>query len=52
MEAQMSICCPVCGGTMIGDGYTTVLHCENADESTYADHEPDARPVYCPPHDS
>ena len=23
--------CPICGGTMIGDGYTTPIHCENVD---------------------
>jgi len=39
--------CPKCGGSMIGDGYTTVLHCENADEPTYEFLEPDAGPVYC-----
>ena len=39
--------CPYCGGDMIGDGYTEVVHCENAEEETYCDHEPDAPPVYC-----
>ena len=39
--------CPRCGGDMIGDGYTLVMHCENADEEAYFDHEPDASPVYC-----
>lgn len=32
---------------MVGDGYTAVAHCENADESAYEFHEPDAGPVYC-----
>ena len=39
--------CPKCGGSMIGDGYTTVLHCENADKSKYEFCEPDAGPIYC-----
>lgn len=39
--------CSKCGGEMIGDGYTSVFHCENADESTYEFHEPDADPVEC-----
>jgi len=39
--------CPNCGGTMEGDGYTEVMHCENADYEAYFDHEPDASPVYC-----
>ncbi len=38
--------CPNCGGTMIGDGYTSVRHCENVDVPE--DLEPDAPPVYCP----
>lgn len=36
--------CKVCGGEMVGDGYTTVISCENADATGY---EPDAEPVYC-----
>lgn len=39
--------CIKCGGTMVGDGYTSVMHCEYADESAYEFHEPDASPVYC-----
>jgi ribosomal protein L37AE/L43A len=39
--------CPNCGGTIIGDGYTSVLHCEYVDKSSYEYHEPDASPVYC-----
>lgn len=39
--------CSKCGGDMIGDGYTTVSHCENADEDKYWNHEPDANPVEC-----
>ena len=37
--------CPNCGGTMIGDGYTIVKHCENVDIGL--DVEPDASPIYC-----
>jgi hypothetical protein len=38
--------CHVCGGTLIGDGYTTTRHCENADFDQ-TNFEPDANPVYC-----
>lgn len=38
--------CPNCGERLTGDGYSTVLHCPNADTSwQYA--EPDAAPIYC-----
>lgn len=36
--------CRDCGGNMIGDGYTVVLHCEFTDPDPI---EPDADPVYC-----
>lgn len=36
--------CEACGGLMIGDGYTSVEHCEFS-EPEYM--EPDAGPVYC-----
>lgn len=39
--------CKNCGGTMEGDGYTKVFHCEFADEEDYVYCEPDASPVYC-----
>lgn len=39
--------CLDCGGTMIGDGYTEVVHCENAEEESYAYCAPDEGPVYC-----
>lgn len=39
--------CPDCGGTIVGDGYTTVLHCENVDIEIWRDFEPDTDPVYC-----
>lgn len=38
--------CPNCGGTMIGDGYTTVRHCEFRDVSGEC-WEPDAGPLHC-----
>lgn len=38
--------CPICGGTLIGDGYTLVVHCENLADVP-ADIEPDAGPLYC-----
>lgn len=41
--------CPHCGSPLIGDGYKTVLHCENADLEVVWDTEPDARPVLCEP---
>lgn len=37
--------CPVCGGHLVGDGYTMVYHCENVDGPLYI--EPDADPIYC-----
>lgn len=39
--------CKDCGGALIGDGYKTVLHCEEAPEELYNDREPDANPVMC-----
>ena len=39
--------CPKCGGTMEGDGYTTVFHCEYVDLDFYNMPEPDADPVFC-----
>ena len=43
----MNNCCKDCGGKMIGDGFTIVLHCEFADDELYFDKEPDAGPIYC-----
>jgi hypothetical protein len=37
--------CPNCGGNLIGDGFTMVLHCENADLPVGI--EPDANVIYC-----
>lgn len=39
--------CIKCNGDMVGDGYTSVMHCEFASEDTYEFHEPDANPVHC-----
>lgn len=41
------MCCPNCGGDMVGDGYTVVYQCENADELDTSFVEPDANPVLC-----
>lgn len=38
--------CKTCGGTMVGDGYTLVRHCEFVDVSGGC-FEPDAGPIYC-----
>jgi hypothetical protein len=32
---------------MIGDGYTTVFHCMNAEWEQFSYCEPDAAPVFC-----
>ncbi len=39
--------CPNCGGDLIGDGYTQVLHCENVDDDIIWSIEPDAFPIFC-----
>ncbi len=39
--------CKNCGGDMIGDGHTSVIHCEYVEEDEYCFHEPDADPIYC-----
>lgn len=36
--------CDNCGEDMIGNGYTTVVHCPYADVDSI---EPDAPPVHC-----
>ena len=41
--------CNNCGGSIIGDGVTAVLRCENANEADYAHLEPDANLVECYP---
>lgn len=37
--------CPVCGGHLEGDDYTTPIHCENME--CPSDVEPDSGPYYC-----
>lgn len=39
--------CHHCGAPLLGDGYTQVLHCENADLDLVWETEPDAQPVEC-----
>jgi len=39
--------CPLCGGSIIGDGITFALHCENANEEDYYYKEPDAPITLC-----
>jgi hypothetical protein len=38
--------CIKCGGTMVGDGYTSVIHCEFVEEDV-SDRTPDSGPIYC-----
>ena len=45
MTNGIRITCKVCGGSMIGDGYTGIYHCENLDVPN--DVEPDSGPLYC-----
>ena len=44
--------CKNCGGDMIGDGVSLVLHCERVDADIIWELEPDAEPVYCNNEDS
>jgi len=39
--------CPNCGGDIIGDSYTIVLHCENAEDDRIFESEPDAPVILC-----
>ena len=41
------MCCSKCGGELIGDGYSTVIHCEFADPETYMYCAPDEGPILC-----
>lgn len=47
--ATLARYCPNCGGDIIGDGYTTVLHCEQADEDEVMDADPDSQLICCKP---
>ena len=38
--------CSKCGGTIMGDGYTVVRHCENVDITSLTV-EPDAGTIEC-----
>ncbi len=38
--------CPNCGGTLLGDGRTTIIHCENVDIANLTV-EPDSTPIFC-----
>ena len=40
--------CPHCGGSMLGDGCTTVMHCERIDITSVCA-EPDSAPIFCDP---
>lgn len=39
--------CPKCNGSMIGDGYTSVLHCEYANQDKVQYCASDEGPIYC-----
>lgn len=39
--------CTKCGGDIIGDGYTSPMHCEFADEEEYEFDEPDCNVIEC-----
>jgi hypothetical protein len=39
--------CPNCGGSLQGDGYTSVVSCEFADSEEYQYAAPDEGPFYC-----
>jgi hypothetical protein len=49
MALQAITSCPNCGGSMIGDGFTFVSHCEHAHDDDYWYEAPDAGPIYCRP---
>jgi len=36
--------CPICGGDILGDGFTEYIRCEN---SEYQEIESDSKPIYC-----
>lgn len=48
-DVPLKTICPNCGGLLLGDGFTTVIHCENADSFGV---EPDAEIVLCPQNDN
>lgn len=40
-----SYVCPYCGGSLLGDGFTMVVHCESVEDISFF--EPDSGPIYC-----
>ncbi len=46
-EDVFCMSCPVCGGTLIGDGYRDVIRCEDIDSDLIWEAEPDRSPIYC-----
>ena len=44
-DARELLVCSVCGGSIIGDGYTQPMHCENVD--CPPDREADAPVLEC-----
>ena len=47
IETARHYSCPRCGGSLIGDGYSLVIHCENAEDDRVWEAEPDAPVIYC-----
>ena len=43
----MTNVCNKCGGELIGDGYSMVIHCENAEDTEYEFAAPDEGPFEC-----
>jgi hypothetical protein len=41
--------CPHCGSPLLGDGVSTILHCEFADDEHVRWAEPDYSPILCKP---
>lgn len=39
--------CPDCGENLIGDGYSSHIHCPNVEFDDHDCYEADANPVYC-----
>ena len=40
-------CCPTCGETLSGDGYTVPIHCPNANDELWWYSEGDGGPWFC-----
>lgn len=39
--------CSKCNEHLVGDGYTSVLHCPSAEDEDYSYAAPDEGPFYC-----